>query len=347
MLPASLPLILCTAGAAVTVLTAVLFIVLANKLRKQRKALLTRYGSADAAAWISDARSFADRQKQYAAALDAHQKRVAELESRRQALEAEILAFSNGQTLPDARQGYQDAVAAWDNLADAKHALHQAQTHAAALRAMANSAQKPKFPDTLNQTADETDTLLASALLDQKQNSQRLGQLQGQAETYGQESGLRQQLKQVRLRITLLEDYYRALEVAQNALYAATGELQRRFAPRITKRTQELFGRLTGGRYDRLVLSEDLSLSLGALQEDTLRESGWRSDGTVDQLYLALRLAVAEELTPEAPLVLDDAFVRFDDKRLAAAMEILQETAQNKQIILFTCQSRENQVMDH
>ena len=76
-------------------------------------------------------------------------------------------------------------------------------------------------------------------------------------------------------------------------------------------------------------------------EEPVLREAMWRSDGTVDQLYLALRLAVAEELTPHAPLVLDDALVRFDDQRLAAALEVLGEISQTRQILLFTCQSRE------
>ena len=52
---------------------------------------------------------------------------------------------------------------------------------------------------------------------------------------------------------------------------------------------------------------------------------------------------MAEELTPGAPLVLDDAFVRFDDKRLKAAMEILQEYAEEKQVILFSCQKREKE----
>ena len=65
----------------------------------------------------------------------------------------------------------------------------------------------------------------------------------------------------------------------------------------------------------------------------------------MDQLYLALRLAVSEELTPDAPLVLDDALVRFDDTRLAAAIEILKEEANNKQVILFTCQSRETALL--
>ena len=84
---------------------------------------------------------------------------------------------------------------------------------------------------------------------------------------------------------------------------------------------------MTGQRYNRLTLSEDLSLQAGAVGEDTLRGSIWRSDGTTDQLYLALRLAVAGELWGQAPLVLDDALVRFDDTRLGAAMDILREAA--------------------
>jgi uncharacterized protein YhaN len=65
----------------------------------------------------------------------------------------------------------------------------------------------------------------------------------------------------------------------------------------------------------------------------------------MDQLYLALRLAVSEELTPAAPLVLDDALVRFDEARLSQAMDILKEAGENKQVILFTCQGRERKFL--
>ena len=106
---------------------------------------------------------------------------------------------------------------------------------------------------------------------------------------------------------------------------------------------RELLGTMTDGRYQSLTMGEDFSLQAGAVQEDVQCDAIWRSDGTVDQLYLALRLAVAEELTPDAPLVLDDALVRFDDQRMAAAMEILRRMAQTKQIICFTCQNRESQ----
>ena len=103
---------------------------------------------------------------------------------------------------------------------------------------------------------------------------------------------------------------------------------------------------LTGGRYNRLMMAEDFSLHAGAQNEDTLRSRHWRSDGTVDQLYLALRLAVARELLPDAPLVLDDAMVRFDNVRLKAALEILKLEAQQKQVILFTCHGRERQLLE-
>ena len=83
-------------------------------------------------------------------------------------------------------------------------------------------------------------------------------------------------------------------------------------------------------------------MSTGAEGETTLHSAQWRSDGTADQLYLALRLAVANELIPEAPLVLDDALVRFDEARLESALDILIQQAESKQVILFTCQARED-----
>ena len=52
---------------------------------------------------------------------------------------------------------------------------------------------------------------------------------------------------------------------------------------------------------------------------------------------------MARVLTPEAPLILDDALVRFDEERMKAAMEVLKEYAQSAQVILFSCQNRESE----
>ena len=145
--------------------------------------------------------------------------------------------------------------------------------------------------------------------------------------------------------LKVLEQIYSAVVLAQDYLKKATLELQQRFAPRISQRAQAIMGQLTDGRYDRLYLKSNLTLDTGAQGEVPLYAPQWRSDGTIDQLYFALRLAVAEELTADAPLILDDAFVRFDDTRLQKALTLLKEESKARQVLIFTCQSRENQLL--
>ena len=222
--------------------------------------------------------------------------------------------------------------------------LKQAEDVLQALSGAGQQVLPPQFADTLELSAENTEKQLSENVLERQLLHQRLGQCQGQMDTLGNEGGLLSEKQQLQARIAGLEQYYRALNRAQETLVLATQELQRRFAPRISGRAQELFAQMTNRRYQRLTLCQDLSVEAGAEGENTLRGTLWRSDGTVDQLYLALRLAVAEELTPDAPLVLDDALVRFDDMRLAAALKILRQEAERKQVILFTCQSREREL---
>ena len=84
------------------------------------------------------------------------------------------------------------------------------------------------------------------------------------------------------------------------------------------------------------------------MRVDALTLEGWRNyqrqQLTFDDGCNVIYGENAEELTPEAPLVLDDALVRFDDKRMAAALGILREMAKDKQVICFTCQDRESEV---
>lgn len=316
-----------------------------NRFYAQQGKLFDRYPGLRPDRWVADAQEYADRQ-------DAYEKKLAEitalrgdLDLRQAELQAKITAVTGGEPISQALDRWNQIQAAWDALLGAQQQMTQAESHAKTLASMAKIVEPPKFPDALTYSMDETDTLLQSAAFEQKQTQLKLGQFEGRAEALGQESTLKTQLKAVNRRIQRLEDTYAALELAQTALSAATTQLQRRFAPRISKRAQELFQKLTGGRYDRLTLSSDLGVNACTDEESSLRPALWRSDGTVDQLYLALRLAVAEELTPEAPLVLDDALVRFDGTRLALAMDILKESAENKQVILFTCQGREKALL--
>ena len=74
------------------------------------------------------------------------------------------------------------------------------------------------------------------------------------------------------------------------------------------------------------------------------RQAALLSQGTADQLYLAVRLAICQMVLPAeqaAPILLDDALVTFDDDRMAAALTCLADWGRERQILLFTCQSRE------
>ena len=242
-------------------------------------------------------------------------------------------------------QQQKDALALHNQLEAARQDLQHKRVLVQAFAQGHAALQPPAEPDLLTHSPTETDQLLTECEQNLQQLHQQQGRCQGQMDALGRQSDLQAELEAVSQRIAQLQDTITAIELAQQTLTEATETLQRRFAPQITQRTRELFGRMTHGRYERISLSQDLSLQASTGDEDTLRSSLWRSDGTIDQLYLALRLAVADALIADAPLVLDDALVRFDAKRLKAAMDILQEAAKNKQVILFTCQNREAQAI--
>jgi len=315
-----------------------------GSMKKQGRELLEKYGSANWKRW-ADPISRYERElavfqrdlKEYREDVNAVENRLAELTRRGEAL-------CGDRTPEDVMEEGKKILSAWDALSEARRDQVQAKNHFEALSAMVKPVEKPSMPDTLSHSETETNRLLNECTLEQQRLQNRLGQYQGRMSNLGSRAELQKQLEKKKKRIAKLEETYAALTIAQDTLTEARAELQRRFAPRITKRAQKMLSAMTGGRYHSVTMSDDFSLRASAGEEETLRDAIWRSDGTMDQLYLALRLAVAEELTPKAPLILDDVLVRFDDKRMAAAVELLQAMAEGRQIILFTCQGREAEI---
>ena len=232
-----------------------------------------------------------------------------------------------------------------DELEKARENATRAQAHLEDLEAMARSAQEPGTPDELTLTREETMRAIGEVTAQLTRSRTKLAQLEGQMEHLPDEEQLQQKLSQCRHRLVELEKTSQAIGYAQNALEEAMQELQRRFAPRITRRAGALLGSLTGGAYDRISISEDLSILAARSGEGGLRTAQWRSEGTMDQMYLALRLAVWEELSPRSPMVLDDALIRFDQARMERAMDVLSALGKKQQIILFTCQNREKEYL--
>ncbi|OUN05576.1 hypothetical protein B5G43_12315 [Flavonifractor sp. An92] len=137
---------------------------------------------------------------------------------------------------------------------------------------------------------------------------------------------------------------YQAITQALESLATANQSLQGRFAPALNRKAGELLERLTGGAYQTVALTREFDAMAGREDEVLPHRALTLSRGAMDQLYLAVRLAVCELALPEedpAPLVLDDALANFDDKRMALALDVLRELASERQILLFTCHSRE------
>ena len=316
-----------------------------RRLEAERHQLLLKYGQLPPAEWISSAKAYARQLSAYRSAREAYEESRGDLSQRLQALKQQLLTLTEGASPSAFLEKWTDILAQHQALEELRRKYLQAKEYCATLSSAVKPVSPPSQPDPLDYSEEETATLLSDNFTQLRQLQLRQGQLLGQMDALGDENALLEALAQNRQRISRLEDTYSALLLAQETLAEAAQALQRRFAPRITQRTRELFSRLTNQRYDRVTLDENLNLSASTREEDLLRSALWRSDGTVDQLYLALRLAVAEALTPDAPLILDDALVRFDDQRLEAALEVLREEAETKQILLFTCQSRERQLL--
>jgi uncharacterized protein YhaN len=102
------------------------------------------------------------------------------------------------------------------------------------------------------------------------------------------------------------------------------------------------FALLTGGRYARLGVDEDAGgrAILFAVREDGVEcPIEGLSEGTRDQLYLALRVAAVEAYAAQAeplPFIADDLLVNFDDRRADAALALLSRLGQTTQVVLFT-----------
>lgn len=137
---------------------------------------------------------------------------------------------------------------------------------------------------------------------------------------------------------------YDALKLALDALSDSGNDISSRITPRLSARTAEIFTKLTAGKYDAVLLDKELKAAARQAGDSIARDASFLSTGAIDQLYLAVRLAICELALPEdepCPIVLDDALVNFDDERCRCALEFLREMAQTRQIILFTCHGRE------
>ena len=166
----------------------------------------------------------------------------------------------------------------------------------------------------------------------------------GESKSLGDPVILGSEILQLRQLIDQQTGQYDALSLAIDTLHESNTGLQIRFSPLLGKTASKIFSRITGGRYESLIFDRSLDASATASDEGVTHNVLELSEGTTDQIYLALRLAICELVLPTeelCPIILDDALANTDDVRAALALDFLKELANDRQIILFTCHSRE------
>lgn len=141
-------------------------------------------------------------------------------------------------------------------------------------------------------------------------------------------------------------DQYIQLKLASTLLQKGIEYYRNQNQDPILKRASALFSRLTLHSFVRLIVDydeKDQPILMGVRDNgDTVGIDGM-SDGTTDQLYLALRIASIEKYTKEnesIPFIVDDILVHFDDIRSKETLKILLELSKNSQIIFFTHHAR-------
>lgn len=137
-----------------------------------------------------------------------------------------------------------------------------------------------------------------------------------------------------------VEEYVR-LRLASLILRRAVDRYREENQDPVLQRAGEIFRKLTGGRFTHLTADYDDkdSLVIKGVRGGELVGLEGMSDGTQDQLYLALRLASIERYLQEKeaiPFIVDDVLINFDDYRAAAALRVLAELAEQTQVIMFT-----------
>lgn len=146
-----------------------------------------------------------------------------------------------------------------------------------------------------------------------------------------------------------LGDEYRKLDRRREALLFAvkrledtSADMQRQLTMLLNQKASAIIAEITGGRYERLAADENLRIGLLSQGKRTAIEQ--ISQGTLEQVYFALRMAVAELLYDEEyPVILDDTFAFYDDLRLERTLKWL--AGCRRQVILFSCQKREEEIM--
>ena len=129
-----------------------------------------------------------------------------------------------------------------------------------------------------------------------------------------------------------------AIEQAKENIEEIATEIRNSFGRKLNERASYYMAQITSEKYDKITIDEKLNITING--KNSLIPTSKLSKGTVEQVYMALRLAAADIIfeSDKKPILLDDAFVMYDNKRMGNTLKFMVENME--QVILFSCHTR-------
>lgn len=289
----------------------------------------------------SEKKAASDAQKaEFTASIDT-------IRAKLEALCAQVRTFApDSQSTAECRSAVAVAIQARERLTAecrTRDAMRQ-QSQSMRLLLDGNEEAAPEDEEALRCDPQEVTRQLEQAEKELSSLNAQLAHRRGQISVLGDPMQLEAELELLHEQLDKCQATDLALDYALAALKKADETLRSRFSPQITAEAGTILSELTAGKYPSVLLEPNMSLSVREEGGTVMRPAAAMSCGTADQMYLALRLAMCRKLLPsDAPLVLDDALVNFDDDRMALALNVLRSESAHRQIIFFSCHRRESE----
>ena len=142
-----------------------------------------------------------------------------------------------------------------------------------------------------------------------------------------------------------LKNLDKSMELAKEVLFECYQKMKSSVTPRFTANLSNNISEITNGKYKNVIFNDKQGL-LVELENGCYEVASKLSVGTIEQLYLSLRLSMVEELSEEKlPIILDEVFAYYDANRLANALKYISEKYKGHQIIILTCTEREKEIL--
>ena len=226
----------------------------------------------------------------------------------------------------------------------AKYDALKSRVNIAELKAL---AEKPIEKAGIPESEEVLRQKISGIVMERETKARQIAALEERIAARGELGALEARYEELSERLSDKTRDYEALCIASDLVSEIQNELARRFAPTVEEQAGEIFRYLTGEHF-KIVHIEDAEMNLKVLQNEATpaRNILELSGGTLDELYLSVRLALSQALlSEETPVLLDDALVNFDDKRAERMLNLLEKMAEKRQIMLFTCHLREAELL--